>query len=156
MTHRTVSPHSALILNTWCLLIPATNSLILQHQLGVQPFNSVLTLHSQSRRQAPRDCPPLQTLVASSELSVLLTDRLSTGGSRDPFLRFDNLLETFMRLRKALHLHLLVCHKKYHSGTAKRERVQRTRGSELPYPPWVCHLPSTMITSLEALHTPFV
>ena len=44
--------------------------------------------------------------------SELLTDGLYTGGSHNPLLRFDNLLEWLTELRKAFYFHLSVYYKK--------------------------------------------
>lgn len=77
----------------------------LRHQLGVLGFNSILTLFTRSWRQIPqvgaqshKTTPlPLQIPVLTS---VLLTNRLYTGGSYNLLLRVDYWLEKLTELRE--------------------------------------------------------
>lgn len=66
--------------------------------------------------------PPLQILITSPCPPVFLTNWLSIKDSHDFLLKFDNLLEWLMELRKALYLLLPVHYKRYNSGTARCKR----------------------------------
>lgn len=75
---------------------------VLQHQLGVQQFYSILTIpevdadplgQGLSPSRQPHPCLQIPAANGVSRLHILLPRQLHIGGSHDPCLWFSNLLE---------------------------------------------------------------
>lgn len=100
-----------------------TNPAILQHQLLVQPFHSILRVSRDPTDEGLvlQDCPDFrhQLKMGYPSCPHLRPANCQFKSSYHPLLGFDNLLEWLTKLSEILNLQLLVYVNGYNSGTAK-------------------------------------
>lgn len=98
---------------TLCFALMTTSSLILQHQLGIQQFCSVLTIPKdgtdiigQGLSPARQPHPRLQIPAANGvpRLHILLCSQLHLGGLHNPHLWVSSLLEWLTEHKPILYL----------------------------------------------------